>query len=230
MSTQRKGPSSSANGFNQPWIMGGSAVLAMAAVIWFVWGRGPNYASEAKELQQQILSLDTSPQDRKAMLSTVMRHVDKLDSNGQRRLIGSVWKEWRDVAKKDMDSFFAASQQEKNAALDTSLDRLEVIGDLQGAFFPGGMRVRRPRPQGDRPDKTRRPSSDARPKDGQKRPEKSKDSQERTRPTLSEADKLAMADRKKAFESYYSSLEKRAEERGMHFDSMKRRLMMVGWR
>ncbi len=176
----------------------GVTVVAIAVATWLIFGRGPNFADEAVSLQRRLLSLDVSPQEHKAMLTTLMRHVDKLDSDDQRELLETVRQEWRDIQRQDMDAYFAADDADRQSALDRSLDRLELISELYSAFIPGGMRVRKPRPRGDAAQTPNR------------------------RPPAVRPDASAQADRRKALESYLSALEKRARERGIDFNGARR--------
>ena len=179
------------------------AMLLVAAVggAWLLFGRGPNFAAEAMTLQQQLLAEDVSPQQRRVMLTTVMRHVDKLDSVAQRKLMADVWQQWREIQQQDMDAYFAAAAADRQAALDRALDRLVLIGDLTTAFSPGGMRVRQPRPQ---PPADRTPTA--------------------SRPPRPPApDPATAAARRKAMEAYTAALEKRARERGIEMPTLGRR-------
>lgn len=184
-----------------------SAVLVTLLIVasggaWFLFGRGPNFAAEADNLQRQLLSTDVSPQQRREMLARLMRHVDKLDSQAQRTLLASVRQQWRDIQREDMDAYFAASESDRQATLDRGLDRLVLIADLAAAFSPGGMRVRQPRPEGG-------PERKATP-----------DSQPTRRPAQ---DSATVAAQKKALEAYTAALEKRARERGMEVPMPGRR-------
>lgn len=167
--------------------------LVAAAGAWLLLSRGPNFAAEAETLQRQLLSADVSPQQRREMLTTLMRHVDKLDSAAQRKLSAEVRQQWREVQQQDMDAYFAAAEPDRQAALDRALDRLVLIADLADAFSPGGMRVRQPSttpradPQPTEESRTRQPARDA----------------------------ATAAAQRKALEAYTAALEKRARERGM---------------
>ena len=192
-----------ATAHNRRW---SPAVLAAVAIVaaggaWLLFGRGPNFAAEAKTLQQQLLAEDVSPQQRRAMLTTVMRHVDKLDTAAQRKLMADVWQQWREIQQHDMDAYFAAAAADRQAALDRALDRLVLIGDLRAAFSPGGMRVRQPRPK---PPADRTPTA--------------------SRPPRPPApDPATAAARRKAMEAYATALEKRARERGIEMPTLGRR-------
>ena len=176
-------------------------VIVAAGGAWLLFGRGPNFAAEAMTLQQQLLAEDVSPQQRRAMLTAVMRHVDKLDSAAQRKLMADVWQQWRELQQQDMDAYFAAAAADRQAALDRALDRLVLISDLRAAFSPGGMRVRQPRPQ---PAADRTPTA--------------------SRPPRPPApDPATAAARRKALEAYTAALEKRARERGIEMPTLGRR-------
>jgi hypothetical protein len=184
-----------------------SAVLVTLLIVasggaWFLFGRGPNFAAEADNLQRQLLSTDVSPQQRREMLTTLMRHVDKLDSQAQRTLLASVRQQWRDIQRQDMDAYFAASEPDRQATLDRALDRLVLIADLAAAFSPGGMRVRQPRPDGT-PD--RKATANSQP------------------PPRPARDAATVAAQRKAMEVYTAALEKRARERGMEVPMPGRR-------
>jgi hypothetical protein len=172
----------------------GFLLCVVAGGAWLLFGRGPNFAAEAETLQRQLLATEISPQQRREMLTTLMRHVDKLDSQAQRTLMASVRQQWRDIQRQDMDAYFAASEPDRQATLDRALDRLVLIADLAAAFTPGGMRVRQPRPEG-APD--RKATADSRP----------------PRPPAQDAAKVVA--QKKAMEAYTAALEKRARERGI---------------
>lgn len=185
---------------NKAAVVVASLIIVAAGGAWLLFGRGPNFAAEANTLQQQLLAEDLSPQQRRAMLTTLMRHVDKLDSAAQRELMASVRQQWREIRQEDMDAYFAAAAADRPAALDRALDRLVLISDLAAAFSPGGMRVRQPRPQppADRPTASRPP-----------------------RPTA--PDPATAAARRKAMEAYATALEKRARERGIEMPTLGRR-------
>ena len=185
---------------NKAAVIVASLIIVAAGGAWLLFGRGPNFAAEANTLQQQLLAEDLSPQQRRAMLTTLMRHVDKLDSAAQRELMASVRQQWREIRQEDMDAYFAAAAADRPAALDRALDRLVLISDLAAAFSPGGMRVRQPRPQppADRPTASRPP-----------------------RPTA--PDPATAAARRKAMEAYATALEKRARERGIEMPTLGRR-------
>ena len=172
----------------------GFLLCVVAGGAWLLLGRGPNFAAEAETLQRQLLSADISPQQRQEMLTTLMRHVDKLDSQAQRTLLASVRQQWRDIQRQDMDAYFAASEPDRQATLDRALDRLVLIADLATAFSPGGMRVRQPRPEG-APD--RKATADSGP------------------PRRPAQDTATVAAQRKATEAYAAALEKRARERGI---------------
>lgn len=172
----------------------GLLLFVAAGGAWLLFGRGPNFAAEAENLQRQLLSADISPQQRREMLTTLMRHVDKLDSAAQRKLIADVRQQWREIQQQDMDAYFAASEPDRQATLDRALDRLVLIADLAAAFSPGGMRVRQPRPEG-APD--RKATADSRP------------------PRPPAQDGATVVAQKKATEAYTAALEKRARERGI---------------
>ena len=185
---------------NKAAVVVASLIIVAAGGAWLLFGRGPNFAAEANTLQQQLLAEDLSPQQRRAMLTTLMRHVDKLDSAAQRELMASVRQQWREIRQEDMDAYFAAAAADRPAALDRALDRLVLISDLAAAFSPGGMRVRQPRPQppADRPTASRPP-----------------------RPTA--PDPATAAARCKAMDAYATALEKRARERGIEMPTLGRR-------
>jgi hypothetical protein len=172
----------------------GFLLCVIAGGAWLMFGRGPNFAAEAETLQRQMLSTEISPQQRREMLTTLMRHVDKLDSQAQRTLMASVRQQWRDIQREDMDAYFAASEPDRQATLDRALDRLVLIADLAAAFSPGGMRVRQPRPEG-APD--RKATADSQP------------------PRQPAQDAATIAAQRKATEAYTAALEKRARERGI---------------
>lgn len=166
-------------------------LFVAAGGAWLLFGRGPNFADEAQTLQRQLLSEDITPQQRRAMLEKLIRHVDKLDSQAQRALMTTVREEWQTVQQQDMDAYFAATESDRQATLDRALDRLMLIADLNAAFSPGGMRVRPPR--GDA-----KPAPKASPK-----------------PRPPAPDAATVAAQRKAMEAYTAALEKRARERGL---------------
>lgn len=183
-----------------------TAVLAAVAIVavggaWLLFGRGPDFAAEAMTLQRQLLSEDVSPQQRRAMLAALMRHVDKLDGAEQRKLMADVRQQWREIQQQDMNAYFAAAAADRQAALDRALDRLVLIGDLAAAFSPGGMRVRqsRPQPPVDRTAATPRPPGPPAP------------------------DPATVAAQRKAMETYAAALEKRARERRIEMPTLGRR-------
>lgn len=176
-----------------PAVLAAVAIVAVAGA-WLLFGRGPNFAAEADSLQRQLLATDVSPQQRREMLTTLMRHVDKLDSAAQRKLIADVRQQWREIQQQDMDAYFAAAEPDRQAALDRALDRLVLIADLADAFSPGGMRVRQPRTT-PRPDQ--KPTTESRP------------------PRQPARDAATVAAQRKALEAYTAALEKRARERGI---------------
>jgi hypothetical protein len=187
-------PKSVADGRSwRPTVLG-FLLCVLAGGGWLLFGRGPNFAAEAETLQRQMLSTEISPQQRREMLTTLMRHVDKLDSQAQRQLMASVRQQWRDIQRQDMDAYFAASEPDRQATLDRALDRLVLIADLAAAFSPGGMRVRQPRPEGT-PD--RKATADSQP------------------PRRPAQDVATVAAQQKATEAYTAALEKRARERGI---------------
>jgi hypothetical protein len=171
--------------------------IVAGALGWLLFSRGPNFAMKAETLQRQLLSQDVAPQERQRMLTMLMRHVDKLDSVAQRKLMADVRQQWREVQQEDMDAFFAAATGDRQKALDHSLDRLVLIVDLADAFSPGGMRVRQPRLPADRKASPSRPPAQ---------------------------DAATVAARRKAMEAYSDALEKRARERGIDFEAARRHL------
>lgn len=170
-----------------------SLLVVAAGGAWLLFGRGPNFTAEAELLQQQLLAEDVPPRQRQEMLATLMRHVDKLDSAVQQKLIASVRQQWQEIRQQDMDAYFAAAGPERQVALDRALDRLVLIADLSTAFTPGGMRVRQPRPK---------PPADGKAKDS--RP-----------PRPPARDAATVAAERSARDAYSAALEKRARERGM---------------
>lgn len=191
-SQRQKASSSGAATHRWPWRppLLASLLIVAAGGGWLLFGRGPNFAAEAESLQRQLLAEDIPPRQRREMLATLMRHVDKLDSAAQQKLMASVRQQWREIQEQDMDAYFAAVGPERQAALDRSLDRLVLIADLSSAFSPGGMRVR-PQPPADRKAAAPRP------------------------PRPPAPDPATAAARRKATEAYATALEKRARERGM---------------
>lgn len=185
---------------SRPFVLA-SLVGVAVGVAWLLFGRGPNFAAEAKTLQQQLLVEDVSPQQRQQLLASLMRHVDKLDSAAQRKLMVEVRQQWREIQQQDMDAYFAATSDDRQAALDRALDRLVLIGDLAAAFSPGGMRVRQPRSQTPAEQKSKAPSP----------------------PRPPEEDAATIVARRKAMEAYASALEKRARERGLEVPFLGRR-------
>jgi hypothetical protein len=200
---RRKAPSSGAATDRSPWraTLLASLLIVTAGGAWLLFGRGPNFAAEAEMLQQQLLAEDIPPRQRREMLTTLMRHVDKLDTAGQRELIANVRQQWREIQQQDMEAYFAATGADRQAALDRSLDRLMLIADLSAAFSPGGMRVRQPRPK--------------LPADG-----KAKDSRPARPPAR---DAATVAAERSAREAYFAALEKRARERGIEMPTPGRR-------
>ncbi len=200
---RRKASSSGAAADRSPWraTLLTSLLIVTAGGAWLLFGRGTNFAAEAEMLQQQLLAEDIPPRQRREMLTTLMRHVDKLDTAAQRELIANVRQQWREIQQQDMDAYFAASGPDRQAALDRSLDRLMLIADLSAAFSPGGMRVRQPRPK---------PPADGKAKDS--RP-----------PRPPARDAATVAAERSAREAYFAALEKRARERGMEVPQFGRR-------
>jgi hypothetical protein len=192
---RRKSSSSTTPADRPPWraILLASLLIVAGGGAWLLFGRGPNFAAEAESLQQQLLAEDIPPRQRREMLATLMRHVDKLDSVAQQKLMASVRQQWREIQEQDMDAYFATTGPDRQAALDRSLDRLVLIADLSTAFSPGGMRVRQPRPQPPPDGKATAP-----------RP-----------PRPPAPDPATAAARRKAAEAYATALEKRARERGL---------------
>jgi hypothetical protein len=84
------------------------------------------------------------------MLTTLIRHVDKLDSAAQQKRIAGVRQQWRETYQRDIDASFAATGSERQAGLDRGRDRLMLIADLTAAFSPMGCACgspgRSPRP------------------------------------------------------------------------------------
>lgn len=179
------------------------AVVVAGVVAWLAWGRGPDHAHEAELLQRQLLTMTASAGEARASLTTIMRHVDKLDLEAQRRLRDTVRDEWRRLQQEDMDAYFAAADTDRDATLDKALDRLQLIGQLNEAFAPDGMRARSQR---------------------SKEPKRTAGDRPKTAP-LSDDQKIAAADRRKAIELYATALEKRANERGIDFTPYRRRLL-----
>jgi hypothetical protein len=200
---RRKASPSGVAADRSPWraTLLASLLIVTAGGAWLLFGRGPNFAAEAEMLQQQLLAEDIPPRQRREMLTTLMRHVDKLDTAAQRELIASVRQQWREIQQQDMDAYFAASGPDRQAALDRSLDRLMLIADLSAAFSPGGMRVRQPRPK---------PPADGKANDS--RP---------ARPPGRDA--ATVAAERSAREAYFAALEKRARERGIEVPQFGRR-------
>jgi hypothetical protein len=200
---RRKAPSSGAATDRSPWrgTLLASLLIVTAGGAWLLFGRGPNFAAEAEVLQQQLLAEDIPPRQRREMLATLMRHVDKLDTAAQQKLVTNVRQQWREIQQQDMDAYFAATGPERQAALDRGLDRLMLIADLSTAFSPGGMRVRQPRPK---------PPADGTAKDS--RP-----------PRPPARDAATVAAERSAREAYFAALEKRARERGLEVPPLGRR-------
>jgi hypothetical protein len=200
---RRKAPSSGAATDRSPWraTLLASLLIVTAGGAWLLFGRGPNFAAEAEVLQQQLLAEDIPPRQRREMLATLMRHVDKLDTAAQQKLVTNVRQQWREIQQQDMDAYFAATGPERQAALDRGLDRLMLIADLSTAFSPGGMRVRQPRPK---------PPADGTAKDS--RP-----------PRPPARDAATVAAERSAREAYFAALEKRARERGLKVPPLGRR-------
>jgi hypothetical protein len=203
MSTHSKASPSAAAADHKSWrpAVFASILIVAAGGAWLLFGRGPNFADEAEMLQQRLLAADVSPQQRQAMLATLMRHVDKLDTAAQRELMASVRQQWRDIQQQDMDAYFAAAGPERQAALDRALDRLLLIDDLSTAFSPGGMRVRQPRSKPPADGKATAP-----------RP-----------PRPPARDAATVAAERSAREAYFAALEKRARERGIEMPTPGRR-------
>lgn len=198
MPRHRSPPTASAGGpTGRRWLVA-ACLASVLFIAWLVWGRGPDFVAEAKGLQRQVLAMDLSARDQRAVLLQLMRHVDKLDGRTQQQLKDEMREAWRAVQREDMDAYFAAAENSRQEALDRALDRLHVITELDAAFTPGGMRVRNPPAQGG--------------------------GQRAGRPTRGGRD-VAKAEQRQVVELYATAMEKRARERGIDFSPLRRRLL-----
>ena len=110
-------------------------LLAAGGLSWFFM-RGKGIVDETLALQTSLLAGQLTGRDRTSGVTRVTRNIDKMDREDVKKVRDAFSAEWRRLQRQDVDEYIAASKSDRDALLDSDIERLVTAGELWFATNP----------------------------------------------------------------------------------------------
>lgn len=136
--SRRPTGSSAASGRTRNAILLTAAIL-LAAAAWFLMRPRENLVGETLELEQAVLLGDASGREARRTVDQIIRNIDRMRSEDIKAVRKALDAEWLQARGQDIDAYFAATPDERQAILDRGIDRTLAYRELRFALNPGSL-------------------------------------------------------------------------------------------